>query len=257
LSVCEILAQRSGDDKRILLLDFSHPPAKVPDLLGARATYFMTDGVHDLARLDETMIGSAILRAPYCNLYVLPLAGTERGLNTVSVDDLAKLLAVLRSYFSTVVADIAWPWRLQLATRLFTTAEHRVLCTSQAITSIHSASTFLEHVRDSAGSDLPYLLAVTRYEPTLKPTPVEIQQALRAPDAPFPIPEDRQRIDLARNAGEPLVLTASRTHFGRAAMRLADALTQNGDKPAQARGPRLSGFLKRLSAPSYGHAPSR
>jgi Flp pilus assembly CpaE family ATPase len=242
LAVSEILAERATSDERILLLDFSHPPAKIPDLVGMRATYYMTDGVHDLPRLDATMIDSAILRASPQSLYVLPLASTERGLNSISIDDVTKLVAVLRTYFSMVVADISWPWRTQLAMRLFLTAEHKVLCTSQSITAIHAASAFLDQVREASGSDVAYLLAVTRHDPALKPSLAEIQKALGAADAPFAIPDDRHGVEMARNAGETLAHIGRRSPFAKAVVRLADAIAGIPDGHP----PKSSGLLKKF-----------
>lgn len=256
LAVSQIIAERAGPENRVLLLDFSHPPAKVPDYVGARANYFMTDGVHDLPRLDVTMVDSAILRAWLDNLYVLPLASSQRGLDNVSVDELVKLTTVLRTYFSIVIAEIAWPWRTELATRLFLMADCRVLCTSQSITAVHSATEFLEQVRETNGSDASYQLAITRYDAALSPSPAEIQQALGAVGEPYVIPEDRRNIELARNAGEPLVRVSSRGAFAKAIQRLATTVTDRREEASASKPDRQLGMLKRVRWRRSGPAPT-
>ena len=223
-ATAECLSRRANHDERVLILDYSHPPAVIPDIVGQRATYFMTDAVHDLPRLDDTMIDSAILRAPPGNLYVLPLASTESGLNSVGPEELMKLLTILRNFFAIVVADIAWPWRTQLAERLFAAANHRVLGVTQSVTSVHAATTFLNEIRESNGNDLPFNLMITRHDPNILPSVADLEKALGAHGTVFVVPEDRRHVDLARNAANPLTRRTPRSTFERSIFRLSEMI---------------------------------
>jgi len=229
LAFSEAIATRSGADSRALLLDFSHPPAEIPDLIGARANYFMTDAVHDLARLDITMIESAFTRARPRNLFVLPLASTERGISSLSVDDVGKLLALLRTYFHSVVVDINWCWRTQLAALLFRAATHPILCSSQSVTSIHAVTAFLAQLGEANGPTIDHRIAITRHDPALKPSAAEIQNALGSRTRPYLIAEDREYVEMARNAGEPLISWRPRSGFVKSVKYLVNDI----DKPVE------------------------
>lgn len=226
LAFSEIMATRAGDNSSVLLLDFSYPPAEIPDLVGARTSYFMTDAVHDIARLDTTMIESAFTRTSIQNLFVLPLASGEKGINTLSLDNLTKLLAVVRTYFDLIVVDIGWSWRTQLALRLFRSAGYRILCTSQSVTSIHAITSFLTELRE-VDADTEYHLAITRHDPALSPSAPEIQKALGLKSPPHIIEDDRHYVEMARNAAEPLSRGKGRSRFITSVKHFADEVEKS------------------------------
>jgi Flp pilus assembly CpaE family ATPase len=256
LAFSEIVASRVGDDSWVLLLDFSHPPAEIPDLVGARPSYFMTDAVHDIGRLDATMIESAFIRASPRNLFVLPLAGTERGINSLSLDELVKLMMVLRTYFHSVVADVNWCWRTQLAIRLFRAAAHRIVCTSQSVTAIHAVTAFLTQLREVDGGQTNYRLAITRHDPSLKPTAAEIQGALGCRLPPYLIAEDRKYVELVRNAGEMLT-RGSRSSFVKSVQHLVDDLDRDSQSEPYKGGPLLARLHRRFGRLTLSHAGRR
>lgn len=233
------LAERGGAAEKVLLVDLSHPPPVAPDILGLRATYFMTDAINDLARLDATLIESAFARVKASPLFVLPLAANEAGLYHFNAPDAFGLIAVLRTYFRHVVVDASATRRVGLSDRLFLDADGALLCCDQSIPTLHAASAFLNDLQERYGAEADFVPVVTRYTSLLRPTPEEICTALGARHAPALMPDDRVRIDMARNAGEPLHTRRLRTPFAKSVRRLVDRITEGEAHapPAAARSP--------------------
>lgn len=257
------LARRAGPTERVLLLDFGFPPCESIDLLGIKASYFMTDALGDLGRLDSTLIDGAFAQTKSPRLFVLPLAADDENAQIAGQGDLAQLVDVLRSYFTAIVIDVNRSLAPRVADRLFVDANASILVVDQSVTSIHGASAVLDRIRRQINKDPEFSLVVSRHVARLRPTAEEIATAVRAKGRPFLVPEDRLAVDGQRNLGTMLGDTGST--FAKAVRAIVDATAAaapaaNGQASTAATAARLAaggagqGILARLG---LGRAGSR
>ncbi len=216
------LARRAGANERVLLLDFGFPPAESLDLLGVKASYFMTDALGDLGRLDATLIDGAFAQTRTPRLFVLPLATDDENALIAGSGDLAQLVDVLRSYFTAIVIDVNRPLNPRVADRLFVDANASILVVDQSMTTVHAASVALDRMRRAINKDPEYTLVISRHLARLRPAPEEIATALRAKGRPLLVPEDRVFVDGQRNLGTMLSADTA-SGFGKAVRAIVDA----------------------------------
>lgn len=216
------LARRAGPTERVLLLDFGFPPSESVDLLGIKASYFMTDALGDLGRLDSTLIDGAFAQTKAPRLFVLPLAVDDENAQIAAQGDLAQLVDVLRSYFTAIVIDVNRALAPRVADRLFVDANASILVVDQSVTSIHGASAALDRMRRQINKDPEFTLVVSRHVARLRPTAEEIATAVRAKGRPFLVPEDRISVEGQRNLGTLASDTGSA--FARAVRSIVDAV---------------------------------
>ncbi|MDD3443885.1 MAG: response regulator [Zavarzinia sp.] len=222
VSMAAELARRAGANERVLLLDFGFPPSESIDLLGIKASYFMTDALGDLGRLDSTLIEGAFAQTKTPRLFVLPLAVDDENAQVAGDGDLAQLVDVLRSYFAAIVIDVNRALNPRVADRLFVDANAAIMVVDQSVTSIHGASMVLDRMRRSINKDPDFTLVVSRHVARLRPSPEEIASALRAKGRPFLVPEDRLFVDGQRNLGTALSADGS-SAFSKAVRAVVDA----------------------------------
>jgi pilus assembly protein CpaE len=216
------LARRAGANERVLLLDFGFPPSESLDLLGVKASYYMTDALGDLGRLDATLIDGAFAQTRTPRLFVLPLATDDENALIAGSGDLAQLVDVLRSYFTAIVIDVNRPLNPRIADRLFVDANASILVVDQSMTTIHAAAAALDRIRRAINKDPDFTLVVSRYVARLRPAPEEIATALRAKGRPLLVPEDRLFVDGQRNLGTMLAADPAST-FGKAVRAIVDS----------------------------------
>lgn len=244
------LARRATGDQRVLLMDFGFPPAETPVMLGTKASYFMTDALGDIGRMDATLIDGAFAQVPSPHLYVLPLAADDDNAAIAAEGDLAQLVDVLKTYFSAIVIDINRPFNPRLADRLFLEAGVPLLVTDQSMTSINSASIMLDRQRRAIDREPNFALVVSRHLTRLKPSPEDVARALRAPGKPFLVPDDRMLVDAKRNLGTAASLDDAGA-FARAIRAIVDATLGAEPSPAAEPAPAVaeepSGLFHRLT----------
>ncbi|PWR17762.1 AAA family ATPase [Zavarzinia compransoris] len=222
VSMAAELARRAGASERVLLLDFGFPPSESIDLLGIKASYFMTDALGDLGRLDSTLIEGAFAQTKAPRLFVLPLAVDDENAQVAGQGDLAQLVDVLRSYFTAIVVDVNRALNPRVADRIFLDANASIMVVDQSVTSIHGASVILDRMRRAINKDPEYTLVVSRHVAKLRPSPEEIATAIRAKGRPFLVPEDRLFVDGQRNLGTALAADGS-SPFSKAVRAVVDA----------------------------------
>lgn len=251
------LARRAGANERVLLLDFGFPPAESLDLLGVKASYFMTDALGDLGRLDSTLIDGAFAQSKTPRLFILPLATDDENAQIAAGGDLAQLVDVLRSYFTAIVIDVNRPLNPRVADRLFLDANASILVVDQSLTTIHAASAALDRMRRAINKDADYTLVVSRHLARLRPTADEIATTLRAKGRPLTVPEDRVFVDGQRNLGTMLAADATGS-FGKAIRAIVDAtLGSGGTTPVVAAPSKTAANAARLAGSSNGSLLSR
>ncbi|MFA5120087.1 CpaE family protein [Zavarzinia sp.] len=221
------LARRSGASERVLLLDLGYPPSESVDLLGIKASYFMTDALGDLGRLDQTLIEGAFAQVKSPRLFVLPLAVDDENAQVAAAGDLSQLVDVLRSYFTAIVIDVNRPLAPRVADRLFLDANASILVVDQSMTTVHAAATMLDRMRRAINKDPEFTLVVSRHVPRLRPTVEEVTSALRAKGRPLVVPEDRLYVDGQRNLGTALTADAGNP-YARAVRAIVDSTIAGG-----------------------------
>lgn len=249
------LARRAGPNERVLLLDFGFPPSESVDLLGIKASYFMTDALGDIGRLDSTLIEGAFAQTKTPRLFVLPLAVDDENAQIAGEGDLSQLVDVLRSYFTAIVIDVNRPLAPRVADRIFVDANASILVVDQSMTSIHGASMVLDRMRRSINKDPDFTLVVSRHVARMPPAPEEIATALRAKGRPFIVPEERQFLDGQRNLGTMLVADGS-SALAKAVRGLVDAVVVS-QKPAAGPAPAPSQVAAAQSRIAAGGILSR
>lgn len=213
LALAQTLLESDRDFGPVLYLDFSTPPCEAADLLDVKPNYSVLDAVHDLGRLDHSVVESAFARSDQ-GLYVLPFLLEEDMPDLHEVNQIPNLVLVLKSMFKYIFVD---PSQDSLSRavfdRLFCDSDVSILCTDQSVTSIHACSSFLQNMRQSVATQPQIYLAINRYDSRIAPNADSIARTIGVGQDYQVIPWDRQHVESHRNAGRPLIDTNVRSAF--------------------------------------------
>ena len=205
-----ILQAQQGDD--VLLLDFHLPTTIAGPALDLGLNYTIRDGVHDMARLDRTLLSTVLCRHQASGLYVLPLAlGAKEAMDVASGEILA-LVKMLRGMFRSVVINLAGLHHGELAADLLGESQHCYLVTSQRFTSIKACR---ELLADLPGAEARVTLVVDEYDPAILLTDAQIKTALGLSRA-VRLPRARAGLVNAANKGVPLVTDQPKAAYTKA-----------------------------------------
>lgn len=211
------LRARSGIDT--LLIDLVPPASEMAAILDIDITYTMRNVLSDEARLDRTLLSSALSRHEASGLHVLPMFAAE-GETEITTDELINIVAVLRGLFGEVIVNVCDGARPSLFHSLLREASAVYLVALQKITSVKACSDMLSRADPSAQLRDHVTLLVDAYDDDIKLTDVQIRHTLGLKQS-HRVPAARIALVNALNAGTPLVLSQPRSAYTRALRQLA------------------------------------
>lgn len=131
---------------RVLLLDMGVPQGDAPLLLGVPGNYTLLDALRGVARLDQTLIDTAIGRHR-SGLYVLALPD-DGFASTLTGGDLLELCQALDSHFDFVVVNLGGVAQRDLLKVILQRAEKSLMVVEPTVPSCRSNRTLVDHLRE-------------------------------------------------------------------------------------------------------------
>jgi pilus assembly protein CpaE len=194
-----IMQAQQGDD--VLLLDFHLPTTIAGPALDLGLNYTIRDGVHDMPRMDRTLLSTVLCRHRPSGLYVLPLALGAKEAMDVAGSEILALVKMLRGMFNSIVINLAGLQHGELVADLLNEAHRCYLITSQRFTSIKACRELLAGL---PGAEARVTLVVDEYDPAIVLTDTQMKTALGLSRA-IRLPRARVGLVNAANKGVPLV----------------------------------------------------
>lgn len=232
-----VLRAQHGND--VLLVDFNLPSSEAGAALDMDMNYTVRDAVHDLSRLDRTLLSAALGKHAGSGLHVLPLALTGEGVNDLTPSAIMSLLLVLRGLFAEIVLNVGSIRHSGLLAELAQSATSLHFVTTQKFTSLKACKELLSQVAPGSSTRERITLVIDDYNPDITlseqqiATTMELKRSAR-------IPTSRAALVNSLNRGRPLVMDEPRSAYTRALQKLANISAKR--PPAAAQAPR--GFAR-------------
>jgi pilus assembly protein CpaE len=220
-------------NERALLVDIAGPPGAAAIFLNLNLAYSVLDAVNDVYRADQTLVDTAFTKH-VSGIYVLSLPEDLVGRPQVSIDELLKLLQVLRGLFGCIVVALDGTLPLAGITGIIAQADRTLLLTDQSIIKSRHNKYLLRALRledcilDRTG------LVVDGYRRRLGLEPKNLAEILDLKLLATLSGEGDARIQ-AMNAGEPMFAIAPKDSYCDDVRRLAAALLAGESQIAPAR----------------------
>lgn len=235
-------AMRGGE---VLLVDCHLPGNLAGPALDLGLNYTLRDAVHDLPRLDRTLLAGVLARHRASRLWVLPLSLGGREAADVTGDDILALCGVLRRLFDGVVINLAGLRHDALLHGLLAQAQQVYLVASQSFASAKACRELLAPLALAPDVAARISLVVPEYDPAIGLTDVQLRTTLGLGRS-LRLPRARAALLNAANQGTPLVTAEPRHPYARAVAGLVAA-----PRPAARLAmPRWLGGWRRTAAPA-------
>lgn len=151
-----------GLENKTLLLDMGWPYADSLAYLGLNSQFRLDDALHNLQRLDQTLLKSALAQTKN-ELSVLSLPSTSNQLMDYSSNEIQSLIYRLTQYYSYVITDLGVTTPAPLFTAYLDNSDAIWLITDQSITSLVSVTQVLEQCQSEHRSKIK--LIINKYDP--------------------------------------------------------------------------------------------
>jgi pilus assembly protein CpaE len=233
-------AEQMPKTERVLLVDIANPAGAGAIFLNLNLSYSLLDAVNDVYRADQTLVDTAFTKHA-SGIYVLSLPEDLIGRPQINIEELLKLLQIMRGLFGCVVVALDGYLPLAGITGIIGQADRTLLLTDQSIIRSRHNKYLLRALRledcslDHAG------LVVDRYRRRLGLEPQNLAEILDLKLLATLTGEGDSRVQ-AMNAGEPLFTIAPKDPYCEDIRRLAVGLLTGEVQPAPSR----AGLLGKL-----------
>lgn len=154
------LAPHSED--KALLLDMGWPQADSLVYLGLNSQFRLNDALHNLQRLDQTLLKSALAQTKN-ELSVLSLPTTPQHATNYASSDVQALIHRLTHYYSYLITDLSASSPASLWAAYLDSCDAIWVVTDQSITSLISVPQILEQCQPDHRSKMK--LIINKYDP--------------------------------------------------------------------------------------------
>lgn len=226
--------------QRVLLVDLATPSGAAAIFLNLNQTYSALDAINDAHRCDQTLIDTAFTRHA-SGLYVLSLPEDLLGRIDFDVEQLLKLLTVLRRFFAYTVVAMDGHAPLAALAGIVDRADRTLLLSDQSILKSRHNKYLLRALRQQDCSLDRMALVVDNYRRRLGLEPRNLAELFELPLVAALQTESYNRI-VSMNSGEPLFTLAHKDPFCAGMRKLAETLFSGELEPA----PAPPGFFERL-----------
>ncbi|WP_419816573.1 AAA family ATPase [Glacieibacterium sp.] len=174
----DLAITRASRSEEALFIDCQLPHSEAGAALDVTLAYSLGDAGRDVARLDRTLLLSAMARHDASGLRVLPLALHQAGSNDLSPETFLKTLRAIRPLFvETIVnaADIREPLLLDALSQWASTI---YLVCPQKFTALSDTKNLLKALPGNAETLRRIVLIVDDHDPAITLSPAQMLAAL-------------------------------------------------------------------------------
>jgi pilus assembly protein CpaE len=234
------IGEKQTAGERVLLVDLATPSGAAAIFLNLNPSYNVLDAVNDAHRCDQTLIDTAFPKHA-SGLYVLSLPEDLLGRASFDVDQLLKLMQVLRGLFAYTVVAIDGHAPIAAVAGLVDMADRTLLLSDQSILKSRHNKYLLRALRAQDCSLERASLVVDNYRRRLGLEPRNLAELFELPLLTALNTESFNRL-LSMNSGEPLYTLAKKDPYCTDVRDLATTLLTGAVKPVS----QQQGFLDRL-----------
>lgn len=223
---------------RAALLDLGLPARDGLLYLDTQSSFSFVDGVHNLRRLDQTLLHTAFAHHAD-GAAVLPLPPSLTQIREISHADSAALIRRLADFFDYQFIDLGGFTTVDFIARTVAEADRTWVICDQSIGAIVSTANMLRELETRGLEIQRFSLVVNKLDPAVSLTARDIAARLRLPLAHV-LPMRRTALLAAAGRGEMLVRTARNDPYTQAVLGMAKALQRElstSGKPAGATQP--------------------
>lgn len=234
------LGRNRATGERVLLIDLACPPGAASVFLNLPQSYSVLDAINDVYRCDQTLVDSAFSRHE-SGLYLLSLPEDLIGRPQFDVQDLIKLVELMRGLFSATVLALDGALPLDPLSTLIGHADRTLLLSDQSILKSRHSKHLLRALRLRDCSLDRTVLLVDRFRRRIGLDPDHLARLLDLPLFATLGGQSTHRIQ-AKNTGEPLFSLAPKDPYCLDVQAVAEALQKNADSAV----PQAPGLFARL-----------
>lgn len=225
--------------ERVLLIDVAAPVGASAIFLNLNASYSVLDAISDVYRADQTLVDTAFPKHS-SGLYVLSLPEDMVSRAHIDIDELLKLLLVLRGLFACIVVALDGTLPVSGISNIVTQADRTLLLTDQSIIKSRHNKYLLRNLRlDNCPLDQTSLV-VDGYRRRLGLEPQSLADILDL-KLLATLSGDGDARAQSMNTGEPMFTVAPKDPYCSEVRQLAGALL-SGVAPTPAK----AGLLGKL-----------
>lgn len=208
--------------ERVLLLDIAGPVGAAAIFLNLHLNYTVLDAVDDAYRADQTLVDTAFQKHS-SGIYVLSLPEDLIGRPQIKVEELLKLLQVMRGLFGCIVVAMDGTLPVSGITGIITQADRTLLLTDQSIIKSRHNKYLLRTLRlDNCPLDQT-VLVIDGYRRRLGLEPQSLADILDLKLLATLSGEGDARVQ-AMNTGEPMFTVAAKDPYCEDMRRMTAAL---------------------------------
>ena len=218
-----LASEADGDaaPKRVALLDLGLPVGDGLLYCDTAAGFDFADAVSGLARLDETLVRTALPVSPK-GVSVLALPADLSRMRTLPQADAVTLVDQIRKYFDVVIIDLGGAGSADLTASVLGLADMRLVLADQGIASIVSLSEFLLEMDERSVERAGLKLVVNRYDEGYGMSAQQLVERFKMGSGGT-IPDRRMALGRAAALGQ-LLVGSKQDPYIRAVQRISDSL---------------------------------
>lgn len=217
--------------ERVLLIDLATPSGAAAIFLNISQTYSVLDAINDAHRCDQTLIDTAFNHHS-SGLFVLSLPEDLLGRASYDVDQLLKLLQVLRGLFAYTVLAVDGHSPIDAIAGAVQMADHTLLLSDQSILKSRHNKYLLRALRNRDCPMERTALVVDNYRRRLGLEPRNLAELFELPLVASLQTESYNRI-ISMNSGEPLYTLARKDPYCAGMRKLAETMMSGEIKVAE------------------------
>lgn len=207
---------------RAALLDLGLPARDGLLYLDTQSSFSFVDGVHNLRRLDQTLLHTAFAHHAG-GAAVLPLPPSLTQIREISHADSAALIRRMADFFDYQFIDLGGFTTVDFIARTVAEADRTWVVCDQSIGAILSTANMLRELETRGIEVQRFSLVVNKIDPAVSLTARDIAARLRLPLAHV-LPMRRTALLTAAGRGEMLVRTARNDPYTQAVLGMTKAL---------------------------------
>ncbi|MES2490309.1 MAG: hypothetical protein V4607_10995 [Pseudomonadota bacterium] len=233
-------ASQMPKTERVLLLDIAGPVGAAGIFLNMNLNYSVLDAISDVYRADQTLVDTAFPKHA-SGVYILSLPEDLIGRPQINIDELLKLLQVMRGLFGCIVVAMDGALPLSGITGIIAQADRTLLLTDQSIIKSRHNKYLLRTLRlDNCALDQT-MLVIDGYRRRMGLAAQSLADILDLKLLATLSGEGDARIQ-SMNTGEPMFTVAPKDPYCDDMRRMAATLL-SGAMPAVVARPSLLGKL--------------
>lgn len=171
---------RAAHRQGVALLDLGLPARDALLYLGLQSEFSFVDGVHNLHRLDPTLLQTALVQHA-SGAAVLPLPASLAQIREISHAESVSLLQRLTDFFDVQIADLGGFSSIDFVAQVARSADQVWVVCDQSIGGIVSTATLLRELREHDVNTQSLSLVVNKFEPFVNLPALDIANQLGLP----------------------------------------------------------------------------